>query len=315
MHLFPYRRVRLSKGRWLWVSRYPMKEPYDVKGRPDSKYDLMDFIPVKYPGCGFFVHKSNSHSYQRSVRAYQEPFMKKYSNLLFPKMPSLNKIIEQGEQAARTASDTMYMHLYETYVTQLMLAREEDQLAHMREALHRKMRTPGHHRYSADRKDCKRALRNIESRRKITFFDSSRYYTPEQLEAYGRMVDAFKTMMHIHYIWDMRNQNDGNERSRVFFELGAICYIYQPHPIPMMRDAKNRLFILLPDRVLNYRTPFDFDTHMLNTLDIRFGALGDGVQSEMMIAQLSLLYRFSSVRRVENFVQAWKQLQDLVKEQ
>lgn len=290
-----------------------MKQPYDLPSLPDRKYGLTEFIPVRYPGCGFFQRTTNSRTYQRDVQTYRNVFVPTCRNWLSSRLPSLSSLTTQGEKAVGTTTDPMYGAIFESYVNMLILAQEEDQVVRIMAALRKKMRKSNHARLSADMKDCKRILRGIEKRRELVAFDMTRYYSSEVMDAYVRMVDAFSTFAHIHHIWDLHLQNDGNERSRVFFDLGAFDCIYTPVPIPIMRNLQGQIYYMLPDRVLRFRGPFDFDTYMLRDIDIRYGALGDGAQSEIMMPELDLLFRFSSVRRVTQFVDALNQLKQTVR--
>ncbi|KWW30781.1 MAG: hypothetical protein AUK63_760 [bacterium P3] len=312
MHIIPYKPVRISKHTRIWVSRYPLKQPYEVPQMPDTGYGLVEFVPVTYPGCGFFTRTTNSQTYMRSVQAAKESFAPTYRNLLFPRQPSFEKLISLGNQAISAAGDRMYSALFESYVDMLMLAQEEDRLERMTAVLRRRMKGPQKNRLSADLKDCKRTLRSLDERRRMAAFDISGFYSPDVMEGYHRMVDTFYTLSRIHHIWDMHYRHDGSEHSRVFFDLGAMDYVCTPVPLPLMRDARGRTLYILPDRVLIFRTPFDFDTVLLSSLDIRHGTLNDGVQSELMLPGLDLHFRFSSVKRVEQFVQSWKQLQQLL---
>lgn len=313
MKIFPYKRVRISKRNYIWVSKYPFKQPYDVQSLPDRKYGLTEFIPVGYPGCGFFARTTNSRTYLRRVQELKQPFALRYRSMLTSHLPSFSKLIEQGKSVVTETEDRMYSDLFETYVNMLILAEEEDRLVRIIAALRIRMRGRNRAHYSGDMKDCKRLLRSVDQRRKMVSFDVSRYYSSEVMESYAAMVDAFSTFSHIHHIWDMRLQHDSSERSRVFFDLGALDFVYRPYPIPIMRDIQGHSYYLLPDRVVRFRTPFELDTYMLRDIDIRYGALGDGAQSELMLSDLNLLFRFSSVRRVKQFVDAWKNLQQNVK--
>ena len=313
MKIFPYKRVRMSQGHHIWVSCYPMKQPYDLPSLPDRKYGLTEFLPVRYPGCGFFQRTTNSRTYQRAAQACRHVFAPTYRNWLHSRLPSLSKLTAQGEKAVAAATDPMYSAIFESYVNMLILAQEEDHMVRVMAALRKKMRRRNHASASADMKDCKRTMRGIEKRRALVAFDITRFYSPTVMEAYVRMVDEFSTFSHVHHIWDMRQQHDSNEHCRVFFDFGAFDCIYTPVPIPILRNKQGQVFYLLPDRVLRFRGPFDFDTYMLRDIDIRYGALGDGAQSELMLPELDLMFRFSSVRRVAQFVDVWKQLQQTVR--
>ena len=312
MKIFPYKRVRIDRHSHIWVSKYPVMQPYVVPSMPDRKYGLTEFIPVQYPGCGFFSRTTNSRTYQRRVLEMKKPFRLRYRTMLTSKLPDYAKLIAQGKRAVTDTPDRMYSDLFESYVNMLILAQEEDRLDRIMAALRIKMRGSSRSRYSGEMKDCKRMLRSVDQRRRMVSFDLNRYFSPEIMERYSRMVEAFGTLSHIHHIWDMRLQHDSSERSRVFFDLGALDFLYRPEPIPLMRNLQGQAYYILPDRVVRFRNPFVFDTFMLRDIDIRYGALGDGAQSELMLPALDLLFRFSSVHRVEQFVDAWKQLQELV---
>lgn len=313
MKLFPYKRVRVSQDSHIWVSCYPMKQPYDLPSLPDRRFGLTEFVPVRYPGCGFFQRTTNSRTYQLSVQACRQAFVPTYRNWLTSRLPSLSKLASQGEKAFSAATDPLYRDLFESYVNMLILAQEEDRMCRVMAALRKRMRGRHGTSYSAHLKDSKRTMRGIEKRRALVTFDMTRYYSPEVMEAYGRMVEEFSTFSRIHHIWDMRLQHDGNERCRVFFDMGALNCVYTPVPIPLMRNMEGQMFYLLPDRVVRFRDPFHFDTWMLKDISIRYGALGDGAQSELMLPELDLIFRFSSVRRVQQFAESWKALQDMVK--
>ena len=297
----------------LWISNFPYRQSFDVLERPDNSYGLVEFVPLRYPGCGFFTHPTSSHTYGREVLRCRMAFSPTLRHLWFPKQPSFSTVINQAEQAMLAAKDPFFTALFESYRNQLLLAKEQDYMTRVADALRYRMKHSNHHhRYSTELKDTKHQIRSIEKRRADVAFKLAEHYTPQQMEAFAAMVERFRELMHVHHIWDMGGQNDSSERRRVFFDLGAFCYVCNPIPLPLMRNAAKDRYCLLPDRILRVRSPFDFDCYMLRDVEIRWGALGDGHQSELMIPKLNMLYRFTSEKRVEAFVQSWKNLAAVV---
>lgn len=302
-----------SLGGLIWVSKYPIKETYDVSSSPEKKYGLTDFVSIGYPGCGFFVRTTNSHTYMRRVLEAKKIFRGHYFSLLTSSLPSFSDLIARGKNAAVTAEDVMYRNLFEFYLENIILSQEENRVRRVIAALRLRMKGGNRSRYSEEWTDYKRSLRQIEQQRKRFQFDFSQYYSSEIMEEYARVVDAFSTVAHVHHIWDVHLIQNMSERQRVFFDLGALDFVCHPVPIPLMRNSQGHCFFILPDRMVRFRGPYDLDTFMLRDIDIRYGALGDGTQSEVTLSPLNLSFRFGSVHRVEHFVTVWRQLQDKIK--
>lgn len=313
MKLFPYKWVRISAFTWVRVSNAPYQNSFEVESRYDRQWNILGFLPVRYPGCGIFIHASASHTYQRREQALRDAFAPTYWNVLKPQQPSYASLTGRVEHALALNQDSFASAILEFYRNKLLLAREIDHWGRYQQALRRAMRRSNdQHRYSAAMKNCRRILETAEKKSLALSFPFDSFYSEEQMQAFATFVKAFHDVCNVHHIWDTSYHDNCGDHDRVFFDLGSFCYIASPVPLPRMCDSHGGVYYIFPDRVLCVRTPYDFDTVMLRDMDIRCGAFADGRQSELMLPPTRLFFRFSSVKRVETMAQAWNELKQLV---
>ena len=312
MKLLPYKLRRLERWKWIWVSQYPEMSKFAVPVITDTRLQMPEYYSFGQPGWGFFTHSGNSQSYRRYIEAYGARYRKSLRNLLFTPQPNYKSLIAEAEKAMNGTDDTMYKAMFEGARNMLMLAQRYDYLKPMADALRRKVHN--HHHDSVDSyhlKEIRRQMRKMEERRDLLACDLARFYTDEQMEHYAEMSLAFYEVCKVHHIWDIMDENRASHsRTRVYFDLGTLNFIKAPFHIPMMKTMKGEKYFIFPDRVLHVRSPFDFDTVMLRDISIRFGSMGDGIQSELRLPELRLAFSFSSEKRVAAFVEAWRRLKE-----
>lgn len=272
---FTYKKVRLNNGIRLKVSRHFNYGFFGVRGRYDNVARTGAYVNTFEPGVGFFVHSLDSHSYRHFVKAEQKKLKQNFWTLILGKEPRFGKESKRVEKALESGNLTPVQNqILAQYLVMLNLGEKEEYFQRVIAALKKKMhsrRNNGQASYlSGIISSYKTHVATLQHDAKGSQLNIKNMLTPEALEEWHKVVDAFYELVDVRRIWQVV---DGDSYEQVFFDMGIFDYIQSPFDTPMMRDSKGGLYFLYPQGLICRRSNVDFDFIPMQELDIQGGSL------------------------------------------
>lgn len=272
---FTHKKVRLNNGIRLNVSRHFNYGDFGVRGRYVTPTRTGVYVNTHEPGVGFFVHSLDSHSYRYFVKAEQKKLKQNFWTLLLGKEPSFKKESKRVEKALNSGKcSPVQKQILSQYQVVLNLAEKEEYFERLIAALKKKMhvhRNSGQAAYiSSILSSYKTQVATLQHDVKGSQLNIKEMLSPEALEAWRKVVDAFYELVDVRRIWQVV---DGDSYEQVFFDLGIFDFIQSPFDTPMMRDSKGGLYFLYPQGLICHRTNVDFDFIPMNELQVSGGSL------------------------------------------
>lgn len=310
MPLLPKKLVRLYNGKRILVSNH-VNYPVEMSASMEkSALGVGHFIPSPVFGTGFYMHMTESSSYTKYCFQQQQRVRHSYWRLLLGKEFSVKKEVARIESVTIDQQDNLRNRILESYRNSLLVADQLDNASRIVVELRRIVHKYHNRGYSSLLKHYKHEVSSIEHRLKNVQFKLSDNYDAKQIELYNTLCDVFIELTKCRRIWDINAPgSEGEAHAKVFFDMSMFDFITSSKGIPMLRTGRGKAYFLLPDCFIKADSSVDFETIPLSTLSILSHLVGDGVQSEIHIPELSLSFRFSSIRRADAFVQSFKQLQ------
>ena len=308
----------------LKVSRHFHYSDFGVLGSSDQGHYGRRFICSGTPGTGFIERETESHSYHEFVRQHDSAKPPKYINLLLNREPSFERELEKANSLMRTSEDPRKRELMECYANALTVARLEERIQRYIRAVKDKM---GHHHnkylvsvishYKHKIAQLERDITSVE-------YHVEDHYSPEVLQAYQAMNEAFSSMINrCRRVWHHNDKVDGNF-VQVFFDMGIFDYIRYKDFMPLMRDSLGVSYYLLPDAVIVARSSTDFtllplktltvvcqETAIEETTELLSSRVGDAA-CMMLIPELNLTFYFNHAHVVLDFVHALDELKKVL---
>lgn len=305
------------------VSNHFHYTEFGIRDLGEKRYTGRRFVMGRTPGRGFVERESESHSYHQWILKCHKEQKTSYWRMLTGREPDFDREIKAAAKEMRTTTDPRKKQLLDCYLNALSLASNENRIECMVNAIRAKIRHRRNHYLVSVMSHYKNKISHLEHEIRTVVFQLKDNYSPEVLEAYGEMVDAFARVANCRRIWHY-NKNRRDRYIQVYFDLGVFDYINSDTYLPLMRDSRGIDYYILPDALLVARSSIDFDIVPLKQLtlvaqelaieepvEVLSTRLGDAA-SVIRIPELELTYYFNHVHPVVNFVRAIDHLKTLL---
>lgn len=322
MTIIPFKRVKVTEGLYIRMSKHFYYTDFGVRSDSEMRYGGRRYVNTGVPGTGFIERDSESHSYRDFVRSYMRKQKPSYWRLLFDCEPSYKREMELAKKALGEAEGDTRRMILEAYVNALAIGRTEERMERVVRGIKDKI---GHH----SNKFLVSVLSHYKSKISQLGHDMEAVElhvkdmcTPEQYEAYMKMVDRFTRVAACRRVWYL--DEDTKERYvQVYFDLGLFDFIRSESYLPLLRDSKGTSYYILPTFIIVARSSVDFDIVPIKgltvvcqelaieeTVEVVSSRLGDAA-SMIRIPELNLTWYFNHVHPVMHFVGAYDELQAL----
>lgn len=319
MAILPYKRVKVTEGLYIKQPQHFYYTDFGVRDSGNGQQGGRRYICTGTPGTGFVERESESHSYHEYVRkqlARQKP---NYWRLLFNLEPSYSKELERASVALSRADDPLKRRILECYVNALGIGRTEERIERIIRGIKDKIGHRSNKFLVSVMSHYKSKISTLEHDMRSVELDVKDICTPEQYEAYVKMVEAFVKVAACRRIWHL-NEDVRQRYVQVYFDLGIFDFIRFEHFLPIIRDSRGLTYYLLPTHLLVARSTVDFDLVPLKdltivcqelaieeTVEVVSSRLGDAA-SMVRIPSLDQTWYFNHVRAVMHFVGAYDEL-------
>ncbi|MBP9990888.1 MAG: hypothetical protein KBT45_05620 [Bacteroidales bacterium] len=314
MSLFPQKLIRAHGGELVFIQSFPMNSMLGVLNASDTNYNLSNYISLGYPGMGFYVHSTDSHSYHNYCRDMREASAPSYKKMLKNKNFSYSKTRKEAKrlynlESAKTQTDNTKIskdQILYSYINCLKVAERAEYEERVYLALRKKSRLFGSNRKLQDSSQHhRRVMASMAHEMRTAQIDLTTIYSPELLERYHKMASAFESMFKCcRRIWDLTTHNvEGHHHAHVYFDMGVFDFVQIPGYVPLMNDGKGVHYFIMPEHIVVARTATDFDMVPLKDVSFIFHIARTEPQSEFAVPELGLSFRFSKFDPIKDFVE------------
>ena len=324
MKLFPYSYRHVDDHLHVWVSNHYCYSDFGIRFRNGGALQARRFVCTGAPGTGFVERESESRSYHDFVSGHASVRPPSYLGMLLGREPSFKREMRLVEGALRRHPEGLKRELLECYSNALGVGRGGEFLQRVVNGVKAKMGHRNDHRMSAAIGRYRQRISQLEKDMDSVVYRLEDHYSPEVMQAYGEMCDAFVAMIRrCRRIWHHRNKGHGGF-STVFFDMGVFDYIRSDHLLPVMRDSAGRCMYLLPDCLLLARSSVDFEVLPLKSTTIVWQEMAIQEPTELLtrhrvdaacmiqLPTLGTAFYFNHARVVVAFVQAMNRLKELL---
>ncbi len=323
MKLLPFKRVKVTEGLYVRVSKHYYYTDFGVRDSGEMRYYGRRYICPETPGTGFIEHESESHSYHQFVKSFTRMEKPDYFRFLFGKEPDYRRERERAKLALATSEGGMKRELLDCYVNALAVGENAERIERVIRGVKDKMGHKSNKFMVSVISHYKSKLNQLGHDMSAVEFHLKDHYSPEQIEAYNRVVEAFIRVAACRRIWHENDKQKGGYH-QVFFDLGIFDFIRSDSYLPLMRDSEGTLYYLLPDCIIVARSSVDFDIRPIKdmtivsqelaieeTVENLSSQLGDAA-SMIRIPELNLTYYFNHVRPIVDFVHQVDKMKELL---
>ena len=305
------------------VSNHYMHTDFGVRDSSQFYYHGRRYISPDTPGTGFIEHESESHSYHEFVRKNIKQSKNSYWKLLTNREPSFVRELERARKALAMADGDRKRELLDCYVNALSVARNAERMERVVRAVKDKMGHKSNKFMVSVISHYKTKINQLSGDMKAVEFTLDDHYSPEVMEAYNKMVDAFVRVLSCRRIWHA-NEAEKNGHAQVYFDLGVFDYIRSKSYLPVMRDSLGVSYYILPDCIIAARSSVDFDVVPIKNMTIvsqelaieetferMSSVLGDAA-SMIRIPEFNLTFYFNHLRPIVEFVRTIDELKEVI---
>lgn len=266
------KRMDIADGLRLPVSRHFYYSTFGVRGRyAQGGHMGGTFVCEGFPGTGFFIRNTESHSYLRFVSACRNKNKQNFFTLITGKEPNFEKEYQRIEKAFTTVGDDeMKRTILSKYQNVLSMAKEEEQLQRMVRAIKDKMGHKSNKRYVSVLTHYKSSIASLERDVRSAQLNYEISMTKEQKENWQKLVDAFHLLMESRRLWSVYTEDGAQAYKQVFFDMGVFDYIHVPGDTPVLRDHKDMRYYLLPDGMVAAKSTIDFEFRRWENIEVMF---------------------------------------------
>ena len=321
MRILPKKRVKVTEGLYVNISRHFYYSDFGVRDSGEMRYYGRRYISPYTPGTGFIEHESESHSYHKFVKEFTRLEKPNYWRYVFGKEPDYKREHQLAKAALAAATDDRKRELLDCYVNALAVGENAERIERVVRGVKDKMGHKSNKFMVSVISHYKSKLNQLGHDMSAVEYHLKNHFTPEVMDAYNRMVDAFVRVTACRRIWcQTGNHKDGY--TQVFFDLGIFDFIRSDSYLPIMRGSDGMRYYLLPDSIIAARNSLDFDIHPIKnmtivcqelaieeTVDNFSSQLGDAA-SMIRIPELNLTYYFNHLRPIVEFVKAMDNLKE-----
>lgn len=267
------KRMLVAEGMRLPVSRHFYYSTFGVHGRYDQGSHIAGFIIEGFPGSGFFIRTTESHSYRRFVTAIRKKNNQSILTLLLRKEPDFDKENQRIEEAFAKTGNEDVKRILSAYQNVIGLAKEEELLQRIVRAIKDKMGNHPNKSMVSVLSHYKSSIASLERDVRSAYLDMANEISDEQKASWEKVVEAFHLLVNSRRVWSVYNDGTVPCYEQVFFDMGVFDYIHSPGDTPLMRDHKGMRFFLYPTGLLAARSSVDFDFYRWKDVDVKFSVV------------------------------------------
>ncbi len=323
MNILPFKRVKVTEGLYVTVSKHYHYSDFGVRDSGEMRYYGRRYISPYTPGTGFIEHESESHSYHKFVKGFTRLEKPNYWRFFFGKEPSYKRERVLAKKALAAADSDMKRELLDCYVNALAVGENAERIERVVRGVKDKMGHKSNKFMVSVISHYKTKLSHLGNDMSAVEFHLKNHYPAEVMEAYNKMVDTFVKVTACRRIWCQEKGRKG-EYGQVFLDLGIFDFIRSDSYLPILRSPDGMHYYILPDCVIAARSSVDFDVYPLKdmtivsqelaieeTMENLSSQLGDAA-SMIRIPELDLTYYFNHVRPIVEFVNRVDKLKELL---
>lgn len=320
MAIFPYKRVKVTEGLYIRLPQHFYYTDFGVRSTGEMRYSGRRYVNAGVPGTGFIERESESHSYRQFVRNQLKKQKPNYLKLLFRCEPSYKREQERARVALAASQDPTKRLIFDAYVNALAVGRTEERLERIVRGIKDKIGHKSNKFLVSVLSHYKNKINQLEHDMEAVELHVKDMCTPEQYEAYLKLVDAFVAVAGCRRVWHL-NEDKKEHYMQVYFDLGIVDFIRSESYLPMMRTSRGVTYYILPTCLLAVRDTVDFDVIPLKgltmvcqemaiqeTVEVISSRLGDAA-SMIRIPEHNETWYFNHVRPIMRFVGAYDELQ------
>ena len=267
------KRLMVAEGLRLPVSRHFHYSTFAVRGRYENQTHLGTYICPGTPGTGFFVRNTESHSYRRFVTACRKKTEQNLITLIMRREPNFDKIYNQINDAFALVKDDKSQNILSAYQNVVGLAKEEEQLQRIVRAIKDKMHGHPNKSLVSVLTHYKSSIASLERDVRSAQINYSKLISPEQAEAWAKVVEAFHLLVDSRRVWSVYLNEDTPSYTQVFFDMGIFDYIQSPGDTPVMRDYRGIHYYLYPDGMIEAHSNTEFTFHPWSETNFEFNVV------------------------------------------
>lgn len=268
------KRMTVADGLRLPVSRHFFYSTFGVRGRYSSGSHMGgQYVFEDYPGTGFFIRNTESHSYNRFVSACRKKNEQNIFTLLLGKEPSMDKEYKRLDEVFATIDDEKKRSILSAYQNVLSLAKEEEVLQRIVRAVKDKMGHKANKRLTSVLTHYKSSIASLQRDARSAQINYSNIMSAERIADWEKVMEAFHLLVNSRRVWAVYDENGTPAYKQVFFDMGIFDYIQQPGDTPVMRDQNGQRYYLYPDGIIASRSSVDFDFVEWKDIDVLFNVV------------------------------------------
>lgn len=318
MPIFPYKRVKVTEGLYIKRSNHFYYTDFGV--RDSEHHGGRRYVNTGIPGTGFIERESESHSYHKYVRAQLAKQKPRYWRMVLGLEPSFPKELKRAKEALATAKEPMKRQILDCYVNALSIGLTEERLERVVRGIKDKIGHKSNKFLVSVMSHYKNKISQLGHDMKSVEYSVKDTCTPEQYEAFVKMVEAFARVADCRRVWHA-NESTREVYQQVYFDMGVFDFIRSEVYLPILRDSNGLNYYLLPTVMIVARDSVDFDIVPLKgltivcqelaieeTVEVISSRLGDAA-SMIRIPEMNQTWYFNHVRPIMNFIGAYEALQ------
>ncbi len=270
-----YKHLWASENLRVPVSRHYFHSTFGVRQRHDANLaESGEFLCADMPGTGFFIHSSDSNSYQTFTRNMRNKVKPTFWNYVQLREPNYARAIEAVSKAVKN-TDGKKARFLEHYLNALHVGQQAELLQRLEQGVKDKS---GHHL----NKDAvslvtryKGQIATLQHDMKAAQVKPMDFLTTEQQEKWMRVRDAFVSLMTCRRLFCVEHnpETGGQTYTQVFADLGIFDFVWMRGDTPIMRDSKGYCYYFYPTGVIKAKSSLDFEVFDLDKLSLNYAPL------------------------------------------
>lgn len=270
-----YKHLWASDSLRVPVSRHYFSSTFGVRQRHDTTVaEAGEFLCVDMPGTGFFIHSSDSHSYQNFTRTMRNKVKPTFANIMRRREPSYERAIEQVRNALKSA-DGRRARFLEIYLNSLLVGQQAELLQRLEQGVKDKS---GHH---LDKEAISLVTRykgqvaTLQHDMEAAQMKPLEFLTEEQKEKWMKVRNAFASLMTSRRLFSVeQNPVTGDQLyNQVFADFGIFDFVWMRGDTPIMRDGKGFWYFFYPSGVIKAKNSLDFEMFPVGNLSLKYAFL------------------------------------------
>lgn len=276
-------KLRFMFSKHLWasdtfrvpVSRHYFSSTFGVRQRHDASVaEAGEFLCLDMPGTGFFIHSSDSNSYQKFTRDLRNKVKPTFVNLLRKREPNYARAIDNVKKVLKGAEGYKARFL-ELYLNSLQVGQQAELLQRLEQGVKDKS---GHHL----NKDAvslitryKGQIATLQHDMEAAQMKPLEYLTEAQQEMWARVHKAFSSLMTSRRLFCVEQDpaTGGQQYKQVFADLGIFDFVWMRGDTPILRDSKGYCYYFYPFGIIKAKDSLNFEMFRVDSFSLEYAPL------------------------------------------